>query len=89
MPAPSTSYGRRQGHYLVFFLVVGSVSRVPKRIRVTGARREVIDTDRLAALLLRAATRAQDATAATTADAGHQGQDAALDDDDRIERDAA
>ncbi|MEU5871430.1 hypothetical protein AB0A73_07670 [Glycomyces sp. NPDC047369] len=33
------------------------MSRVDRRIRVTGARREVIDTDQLAALLLRAARR--------------------------------
>ncbi|WP_335986136.1 hypothetical protein [Glycomyces sp. MUSA5-2] len=33
------------------------MSRVDRRIRVTGARRKVIDTDQLAALLLRAARR--------------------------------
>ncbi|GAA1663092.1 hypothetical protein GCM10009830_05560 [Glycomyces endophyticus] len=33
------------------------MSRVDRRIRVTGARREVIDTDQLAALLLRVARR--------------------------------
>lgn len=89
VPPPSPRYGRRQGRYLVFCLVVGSVSRVPKRIRVAGARRETIDTDRLAALLLRAAKRAQDAADTQTADSGHPDQDAALDDDDRSERDAA
>jgi len=68
---------------------VGVVSRVPKRIRVTGARREVIDTDRLAALLLRAARRVQNVADVSTADAGRPDQGAALDDDDRIERDAA
>lgn len=33
------------------------MSRASRRIRVTGERRDVIDTDRLAALLLRAALR--------------------------------
>lgn len=89
VPASSPRYGRRKGFYLVFCLVVGAVSRVPKRIRVTGTRRETIDTDRLAALLLRAAKRAQDAADAPTADSGFPDQDAALDDDVRSERDAA
>jgi hypothetical protein len=69
--------------------VVGAVSRVSKRIRVTGKRRATIDTDRLAALLLRAARRAQDAAEATTVEAGHPGQDAAPDDEDTIEGHAA
>jgi hypothetical protein len=73
----------------VFYLVVGTVSRVPKRIQVTGARRATIDTDRLAALLLRAARRAQDAADTPTADAGHPGQDAAPNDEDTIEGHAA
>jgi hypothetical protein len=73
----------------VFYLLVGTVSRVPKRILVTGARRETIDTDRLAALLLRAARRAQDADDTPAADAGHPDQDAAPDNDDQIARGAA
>jgi hypothetical protein len=73
----------------VFYRVVGTVSRVSKRIRVTGARRDVIDTDRLAALLLRAARRAQDAAGTPMAGADHPHQGAALDDDDRIEGDVA
>jgi hypothetical protein len=86
---PRSSYGRPQGRYLVFYLVVGMVSRVPKRIRVTGKRRATIDTDRLAALLLRAARRAQDAADTATADAGHPDQEAASGNDDRITRGAA
>lgn len=89
VPPSRSSYGRPQGRYLVFYLVVGAVSRVPKRIRVTGERRAVIDTDRLAALLLRAARRAQDAADTPAADAGDTDQDAAPDDDDRITRGAA
>jgi hypothetical protein len=73
----------------VFYRMVGAVSRVPKRIRVTGARREVIDTDRLAALLLRVARRAQNAADTQAADCSHSDQDAALHGDDRIEGDAA
>jgi hypothetical protein len=70
-------------------MVVGTVSGVPKRIRVTGTRRETIDTDRLAALLLRAAQRAQNAADTPTADSGCPNQDAAVDDNVRSERDAA
>lgn len=70
-------------------MVVGAVSRAPKRIRVTGTRRETIDTDRLAALLLRAAKRTQNAADTPAADAGCPDQDAALNDGDRSERDAA
>lgn len=69
-------------------MVVRTVSGVPKRIRVTGTRRETIDTDRLAALLLRAAKRAQDVADTPTADSGCPEQVAALDDDARSERDA-
>ena len=64
------------------------MSRVPKRIRVTGTRRETIDTDRLAALLLRAAKRAQNAADTPAVDAGCPDQDAALDGNVRSERDA-
>jgi hypothetical protein len=88
VPAASPRYGRRQGRYLQFCMVVGTVSQVPKRIRVTGTRCETIDTDRLAALLLRAANRAQNAADTPTAGSGHPDQDAAHDNDDRSERDA-
>jgi hypothetical protein len=89
VPAASPRYGRHQGRYLQFCMVVGTVSGVPKRIRVTGTRRETIDTDRLAALLLRAAQRAQNAADTPTADSGCPNQDAAVDDNVRSERDAA
>lgn len=36
------------------------MSRAERHIRITGKRREAIDTDRLAALLLRAALRRRD-----------------------------
>ncbi|MEU6860302.1 hypothetical protein AB0B28_15705 [Glycomyces sp. NPDC046736] len=36
------------------------MSRAERHIRITGERRDVIDTDRLAALLLRAALRRSD-----------------------------
>lgn len=81
VPAASPSYGHRQGRYLRFHPVVGAMTQRGRRIRLTGARRDVIDTDRLAALLLRAALRrAQDDDGTVTDDAVLAGTTAPDDD---------